>query len=258
MSHSAHHDQEILDQFSRQAVPFARRHRSDDELMDLLVDSSRVRTGDRVLDVACGPGMVACSLAPFAKYVTGLDFTPAMLAQAAALQAERRLDNIDWQRGSAMDLPFDEAHFDVVVARFSFHHYLEPAAAFREMVRVCKPGGTILVADVAPRADARDAYDALEKHRDPSHTRALTEKEFERLGVSAGAVLQHKVRYDLASDVAGLLASSFPPPGGADAFRRLVEADIDTQKDSLGIRAHRRDGVVRFYFPVLIAVWKKS
>jgi len=257
MSHSNCHDQQILDQFSRQAVPFARRHRSDDELMNLLVDSSRVRAGDRVLDVACGPGIVACALAPFAGHVTGLDFTPAMVAQAAALQAERRLDNLEWRQGSAMKLPFEEAQFDLVVARFSFHHYLEPIAAFREMVRVCQPGGRILVADVAPRANARDAYDALEKQRDPSHTHALTEEEFDRLGDSSGAALLSKVRYDLASDVEGLLASSFPPPGGADAFRRMVEADIDAQNDSLGIRAHRSNGLINFYFPVLIAAWKK-
>jgi ubiquinone/menaquinone biosynthesis C-methylase UbiE len=258
MSDTIRHDQKILDQFSRQAVPFAHRHRSDDELMNLLVDSSRVRAGDRALDVACGPGIVACALATFAEHVTGLDFTPAMLAQAAALQAERRLDNLEWKQGSAMELPFDEAQFDVVVARFSFHHYIDPAAAFREMVRVCRPGGTILVADVAPRSDARNAYDALEKHRDPSHTRALTGEEFERLGASTSAVLQHKVRYDLVSDVEGLLASSFPPPGGADAFRRLVEADLHAQTDKLGIRAHHRNGLVGFYFPVLIVVWEKN
>jgi ubiquinone/menaquinone biosynthesis C-methylase UbiE len=258
MSDTIRHDQAILDQFSRQAVPFARRHRSDDELMNLLVECSRVRAGDRALDVACGPGIVACALATCAEHVTGLDFTPAMLAQAAALQAERRLDNLEWRQGSAMELPFDEAQFDVVVARFSFHHYIDPAAAFREMMRVCRPGGTILVADVAPRPDARDAYDALEKQRDPSHTRALTEEEFGRLGDAASVVLKSKIRYDLASDVEGLLASSFPPPGCADAFCRLVEADLHAQTDKLGIRAHRRNGLVSFYFPVLIAVWKKS
>ena len=258
MPETSHHNQQILDQFSRQAVPFSRRHRSDDELMDLLMDASRVRNGDRVLDVACGPGIVACALATVAVHVTGLDFTPAMLAQAAALQAERRLDNLEWRQGSAMELPFEEAQFDLVVARFSFHHYIDPAAAFREMVRVCRPGGTILVADVAPRSNAREAYDALEKQRDPSHTRALTEEEFDRLGDSSAVALQRKVRYDLASDVGGLLASSFPPPGGADAFRRMVEADLDAQTDSLGIRAHYRAGDIGFYFPVLIGVWEKS
>jgi SAM-dependent methyltransferase len=226
--------------------------------MDLLIDRSDVRANDRVLDVACGPGIVACAMAARARHVVGLDFTPAMLEQATTLQAEQKLQNVEWRQGTAVKLPFVDASFDLVITRFSFHHYRDPYASFGEMVRVTRPGGTILVADVAPRADARQAYDELEKQRDPSHTRALTEEEFENIGSSSEAEFVSKHRYDLESDVDGLLGSSFPPPGGAEIFRAQVAADADALTDSLSIRAHRRDGALWLYFPVLISLWKRK
>jgi SAM-dependent methyltransferase len=252
------HDLRILDQFTRQAAPFAERHRADQPLLDLLIRSSGVRAGDRVLDVACGPGIVACALAPHAAHVTGLDFTPAMLKEAAILQDEHGLRNVDWRQGSATQLPFDDMTFDLVVTRFSFHHYCDPQAAFREMVRVTRRGGRILVVDVAPRPEAQKAYDTWEKHRDPSHIRALTEPEFEQLGIGAGVLLRLKERFDLASDVDGLLRSSFPPAGGAEAFCRSIEMEVEAGSDGLGIQAHRRSGALWFYFPVLVALWERA
>jgi ubiquinone/menaquinone biosynthesis C-methylase UbiE len=258
MSLSTEHDRTILDQFSRQAVPFARRHRFDHQLIELLIECSGVREEDRALDVACGPGIVTCALAPLAAQVTGLDFTPAMIEQATTLQAEKRLANVTWRQGSAAALPFADGAFDLVVTRFSFHHFQQPRTALREMVRVCRPGGRILVCDVAPSAATRDAYDLMEKQRDPSHTTALTEKELKRLGAAEGIELQREARHELAANVEDLLNDSFPPPGGAKAFRRLIQTDIQTEKDSLGVRAHLRDGEAWFYFPVLIVAWRKA
>lgn len=251
------HDETILDQFTRQALPFAKRHSRDDQLLDLIVKMSGVGSDDRVLDVACGPGIVACALAARAREVTGIDFTDAMLQQAEQLQSERQLLNLKWQRGSATELPFAEASFDCVVSRFAFHHYTEPERALREMTRVCRKGGSILVADVAPRPEVRSAYDALEKSRDPSHTTACLEGEFEQFGRDNGLQLDQKVRYDLGSDVNGLLSSPFPQPGGAQAFLQRVEDDLEGGHDELGIRPHRRDDAVWFYFPILIMVWKR-
>jgi ubiquinone/menaquinone biosynthesis C-methylase UbiE len=257
MAHTDEHDQQILEQFTKQAVPFAARHRADDELMKLLLDCSGVSATDHVLDIACGPGIVSCAFAARAEKVTGIDFVPAMLEQASLLQKKKQLSNCVWRQGEATRLPFADGTFDCVVTRFSFHHYLEPAAAFREMTRVCKPGGTVLVVDVAPRLEAREAYDAMEKLRDPSHSRALTEEEFENLGNTAGVRLLRKDRYNLEAHLEGLLQDSFPPPGNADRVRRLVEGDLRAEKP-LGIDAFSRNDVIYFFFPVLILAWKKD
>ena len=80
----AAHRTEIVGQFSRQAIPFAKvpGHLG---AMDLLLEISGAGSEDSVLDVACGPGLLACEFARRAKAVTGLDITEAMLEQGRAL-----------------------------------------------------------------------------------------------------------------------------------------------------------------------------
>jgi ubiquinone/menaquinone biosynthesis C-methylase UbiE len=67
----------ILDQFTRQAVPFSAMHAADDSFVyELLIDTAGIGRPDEVLDVACGPGLVACEVAKTARHVTGIDLTP--------------------------------------------------------------------------------------------------------------------------------------------------------------------------------------
>ena len=75
------HNQTIVEQFSQQAVPFAKKPEHSDS-MQMLIEMSGVSGDDQVLDVACGPGLVACAFAPHARQVTGIDITPAMIEQA--------------------------------------------------------------------------------------------------------------------------------------------------------------------------------
>ena len=82
----------ILDQFTRQAVPFSTAPGvRDEEALRLLVTASGAGPADSVLDVACGPGLVAAAFARVARHVTGIDLTPAMIDRARALVRERGL-----------------------------------------------------------------------------------------------------------------------------------------------------------------------
>src|SRR4051794_33896843 len=74
------HDRTVIDQFTKQAVPFATAPIHQDG-MELIRSMARLTPGDAVLDVACGPGLVACALAPLAGHVTGIDLTPRMLEE---------------------------------------------------------------------------------------------------------------------------------------------------------------------------------
>ena len=100
-SAQAQHNQFIVDEFTKQSVPFAEAVVHFD---DLLLDFSEVKVADTVLDVACGPGIVACSFATRAKHVTGIDLTPAMLELANKRQEKMQLENLSWQLGDV--LPF--------------------------------------------------------------------------------------------------------------------------------------------------------
>ena len=82
------HNERILKQFEMQAVPFAEMPAHADS-MELLIELCQARPDDEALDVACGPGLVGCSLAPRVRHVTGIDITPKMIGQARKLQSEK-------------------------------------------------------------------------------------------------------------------------------------------------------------------------
>lgn len=180
MKDSTAHNKQIVDQFSKQSVPFTKVPGHLDSV-NTLISMSGVKQTDFVLDVACGPGIVTCEFAKLASKVIGMDVTPAMIDTAQKRQLEIGLQNVSWELGDALSLPFDEKTFDVVITRYSFHHLLSPKLALDEMIRVCKDGGVVLVADVAIPEKNSIFYDKLELLRDPSHTHALTENEFDIL-----------------------------------------------------------------------------
>jgi ubiquinone/menaquinone biosynthesis C-methylase UbiE len=241
----------ILDQFTRQAVPFAEMPaHSNEESVRLLIDMAHVGPEDDVLDVACGPGLVACPLAEVARHVTGIDLTPAMIEQAKARQS-KGLTNLTWLVGDAVPLPFPDASFSVVVTRYSFHHFLDPKAVLAEMVRVCSPCGRVAVIDVFTSSpEQAEAYNRVEKLRDPSHVRALSLEELTGLCHDAGLRDLKTAFFKLEMPLETLLAASFPGPGDADRIRQTFADDIAVNR--LGLGAHRRDGAIHFAFPIVV------
>jgi ubiquinone/menaquinone biosynthesis C-methylase UbiE len=248
----------ILDQFTRQAVPFSEMPaHSNEESVQLLIDRARIGPEDDVLDVACGPGLIACPLAEVARHVTGLDLTPAMIDQAKSRQQSKGLRNLTWIVGDAVPLPFLDAAFSIVVTRFSFHHFLDPATVLHEMVRVCSPGGRVAVIDVFTSSpEQAEAYNRVEKLRDPSHVRALSMEELTGFFRDAGLRDVKTVIYKMEMDLEKLLAASFPGPGDADRIRRIFDDDIGVNR--LGVGAHRRDGAIHFAFPIVLIVGFKQ
>jgi SAM-dependent methyltransferase len=246
------HDAVTLDQFTRQAAPFAAMPaHADAGILDLIRLAARLTSTSRVLDVACGPGLVSLALAPHASHVTGLDVTPAMLVKARDLQGQRGLANLSWDPGRADALPYRDATFDAVVTRWSFHHLLDPAAALAEMVRVCRPGGRVVVADVyTTTAEQAVEYDRLEKLRDPSHAHALVLDEFRQHMRTSGLADVSEAFSQLPLAVDNLLSSSFPVPGGADEFRRAGAAEVGSDRSGLGF--HERAGQLFVSFPSVV------
>lgn len=251
-------NQLIVEQFTRQAIPFAEMPaHSHEAANELVLQMAEIKPTDTVLDVACGPGLITCEVARRARAVTGIDITPAMIEQAEKRQQKLGLANLVWKIGDVLPLPFEDASFDCVLTRYSFHHFLDPAAVFREMVRACRPGGMVCVIDVFTTSDAQAArYDAVEKLRDPSHVRALRLAELTTLFDEAGLQAVQTGFYRLEVHLETLLASSFPSPGDADRVRAIFRADVGVNE--LGVNATERDGQIEFSFPIVVIAGRLS
>lgn len=249
------HQETIIDQFSRQAIPFTQVPGHLDA-MDILIEISKVSEADEVLDVACGPGLVACEFARHAAHVTGLDITPGMIEQARKRQLEQKLENLSFAVGSAVSLPYRDNSFSLVITRYSFHHLLCVEDALAEMIRVCRPGGTVLVADVAVEADKSQAYDRLEILRDPSHAHALTDGEFAELFAKSGLGDCRRTGYGVDIELESQLKASFPKPGDESKLRGMFMSDIGIDKLGVDVRWHN-DQVV-YTVPIAVYAGRKE
>jgi len=144
--------------------------------------------GDRVVDLACGPGTLALQFARQVRWVCGVDLTPAMLHRARGTAQADGLDNLAFTLGDAQALPFADGSLDISVTSYSLHHMPDPSRVVGEMARVVKRGGRVGIIDiVVPEDPARaEAANRIEIARDVSHTRSLGRKDFDDMIADAG------------------------------------------------------------------------
>ena len=247
------HQEQILDQFTRQATPFSTANTiTDANALQMIVDAASPSHDDTLLDVACGGGIVVCAFAPHVRHATGIDMTPAMLDRAQRLAMEKGAVNVTWDRGDVGSLPYVDGVFDIVVTRFSVHHFLDPIGVLREMMRVCAPGGRVVVIDMYASDDPAKAaeWNRAEKLRDPSHVRCLTLPELKGLFGSVGLSEPRSTFYELRDEIRNLLARSFPNPGDDARIIELYAASAED--DRLGIPVRRAGERIEYAFPIAI------
>jgi SAM-dependent methyltransferase len=195
------------------------------------------QAGARVLDLGCGGGHVAYAVAPHVGEVVAYDLSAGMLEVVAAAARERGLGNLRTVQGPAERLPFADASFDLVLSRYSAHHWRDFAAGLREAARVVRPGGRAGFVDaVSAGGPACDTFlQAVELLRDTSHVRDRTRAEWEAAladaGLLAGATTAFRVRLDFATWVARMRT---PAPLVA-AIRALQDAATDTVRQHFAI-----------------------
>jgi SAM-dependent methyltransferase len=172
-----------------------------------------------------------------------------MLEQASTVQRQNGLNNLTWHEGEVPPLPYRDADFSIVSARFAFHHFLNPLRVLKEMRRVCRAGGRVVVVDSAPGGDKAEAFNRMEQLRVPSHVRALPPEELFALFAAAG-LPEPRARYDLMPyELEGFLGRSFPHEGDGDRIRHMFEESVEN--DALGVSAIEREGKIYFSLPVL-------
>lgn len=193
----------------------------------------------RVLDLGCGAGHASFAAATMANEVVAYDLSPQMLEVVADAASARGLTNIRTQQGAAEMLPFAEASFCAVVSRMSAHHWHDVPAALREVRRVLKPGGKVVLIDIAGNeAPLCDTWlQSIELLRDPSHIRDYTPAEWRAMFEAAGFDVTLAPRWHIALDFDSWVARMRTPEVACAAIRHLWSKAPDEVRERLRVQA---------------------
>jgi ubiquinone/menaquinone biosynthesis C-methylase UbiE len=136
------------------------------QLGPVLVAAAGIKAGDRVLDVGAGSGNASLPAAALGAQTVASDLTPELL-EAGRLDAESRGLELEWRQADAEALPFEDDSFDVVISclgvMFAPHH--QPAAD--ELLRVCRPGGTISLLSWTPEGFLGEMFSTMKPYAPP-------------------------------------------------------------------------------------------
>lgn len=192
-----------------------------------------------VLDLGCGAGHASFAVAPAAAAVTAYDLSPEMLDVVAQAAHERRHDNIHTRQGNVASLPFADASMCMVVTRFSAHHWLDVPAALREVKRVLKPRGVLVIIDItAPEEPLHDTtLQAVELLRDGSHVRDYRPSEWTRMLRDAGFASEQAGNWKLDMRFDEWTARMRTPPERVSAIRSLLRNAPDETRRYFAVQA---------------------
>jgi ubiquinone/menaquinone biosynthesis C-methylase UbiE len=227
---------------------------SDPDALRRVVELACPKPGDVALDIATGAGHTALALASHVREVIAYDMTESMLAETRRNAAARGLINVSTGRGIAEDLPFPDASFEIVTVRQAPHHYADVRAAIREMARVTKRGGRVIIIDsVSPDDDILDGqWNYLEKLRDPSHVRNYRTGEWRGFVVDAGLRITFEelgfaTERNGPMDFAAWIGRMNTPPAAVEEITRLFREASPPLTSALRIQVI--DGTIRFCVP---------
>lgn len=145
------------------AGDFSRVATSQTIVGELLCEAVELHARERVLDVATGSGNTALAAARRRAVVTGLDFVPALLERGRERAAAERLE-VEFREGSAERLPFPDGTFDCVLSTFGVMFSSDPERAAGELLRVCRSGGRIGLANWTPDGYVGELFAVTARH----------------------------------------------------------------------------------------------
>jgi SAM-dependent methyltransferase len=231
---------------------------SDQGYLAWMVEQLNLQSHFEVLDVAAGTGHLSRTIAPHVRHVVALDITPEMLAQARREAELQGLSNVVFEPGEAEHLSYANDAFDLVVTRFSLHHFADVRGPVQEMGRVCRRGGKVAVIDMISPDDPAVAltYNHLERLRDPSHVRALTAAELQQVMREAGLNIVHTSLRDVEVHLDRWLDLTRAASAARETIRAALIHDLEGLKTT-GMRPYMRDQELKFLHAWLVVVGAK-
>lgn len=232
---SNHHEALVQSQFSGQAAAYLQSsvHAQGADLRRLsewIADD----TTATLLDVGCGAGHASFTAAPLVAKVTAYDLSEGMLAVVAREAEKRGFGNITCTQGPAEVLPFADHSFDIVISRYSAHHWHDIQAALMEIRRVLKPGGRFIMMDIASPGKAMlDVWlQTVEMLRDPSHIHNYSQGQWLAMVNNRGMIVEKLVSDKLPLEFSSWVARMKTPENIVEAIRYLQNKVSDE------VRAH--------------------
>jgi ubiquinone/menaquinone biosynthesis C-methylase UbiE len=243
------------------------------ELGPVLVEACGIAAGQRVLDVAAGTGNVAIRAARTGAEVVASDLTPEAF-DAGRREAEAQGVELAWVEADAEALPFADGEFDVVTSSFGAIFAPDHQAVADEMLRVCRPGGTIGMLAFTPEGLISDFFGTLAPYA-PSpapgalppplwgseeHVRELFGDRLDSLDMTRGEYVE---RADSPRDYCELFKQTFGPVVAiyaslADQPDRLAAMDRDFLEFATRSNRGERDGPAEYRYEYLLVVARKG
>jgi ubiquinone/menaquinone biosynthesis C-methylase UbiE len=242
------------------------------EIGPVLVEACGISAGQRVLDVATGTGNVAIRAAEAGAQVVASDLTPENF-EAGHREAQSRGTELEWVEADAEALPFGDGEFDVVTSSFGAIFPPSHQRVADELLRVCRPGGTIGMANFTPEGLAGDFFQALAPYMPPpppgalppvmwgseEHVRQLFGDRTESLDMTRREYVE---RAASPNDYCEFFKESFGPAVAiraslADQPERAAAFDRDFFEYATRSNRGASDGPAEYHYEYLLVVARK-
>ncbi|WP_058912026.1 class I SAM-dependent methyltransferase [Entomohabitans teleogrylli] len=233
MTTQSHHDN-VSQQFSSRAGAYltSQVHAAGRDL-ERLGEYLAPYANARLLDMGCGAGHASFTAAPRVAEVVAYDLSAQMLEVVTSAAREKGLHNIATRQGYAEALPFGGEEFDIVISRYSAHHWHDVGQALREVRRVLKPGGVFILMDVmSPGHVLRDIWlQTVEALRDTSHVRDYSAAQWGAFFNDAGLAIEQIACDRLHLEFSSWVARMRTPQPLVEAIRLYQQSAADEVKD---------------------------
>lgn len=231
----------VNQQFSQVAANYTTStvHAKGIDLPEMLTNAD-LTGAERVLDAGTGAGHTALLFAPHVAHVTAVDLSDAMLAQCTEQAREQGIDNVEFLLGDVEKLEFADESFDLIVSRYSAHHWPHPQRALAEFRRVLKkPHGRFLLSDIVSFDDfTTDTFvQAIELLRDTSHVRDHTIVQWQAMFAEAGFESEAVYTWELFLEFQSWVTRMQTPPHNVTMLETLLANAADEVKQALKIQA---------------------
>ena len=176
------------------------RQTQDTEHLERIIEMLHIQTNDTILDLGTGTGYVSLEIAKRYKNanVIGLDIVEKALQSNRNKAENQNLNNIKFVSYNGIDFPFEDDFFDLIVTRYALHHFPKIEYTFKELARVIKTGGKLVIADPTPNEDDATRFvDAYMRMKPDGHIKYYTKDEFEHFGKDVGFLLSNAFQTEI-------------------------------------------------------------